>query len=189
MFDATPTKQHRILDFDSECRPMHYSEWRPESQITAIAWSWIGEDNVECVVLEQDLSNEKQMLLRFLEAYNQADIVTGHYLRKHDLPLVNDHCIRAGLPLLQAKLVSDTKDDFPKVKGLGLSQENLSTLLHLDAEKHSMIGSSWREANSLSPAGLDETWTRVVSDVRQHKELRAKLVEAGVLKTPRMWSP
>jgi hypothetical protein len=47
-------------------------------------------------VLEQDLSNERSMLEKFLVAYNAADVVTGHYIRKHDLPLINDHCIRMG---------------------------------------------------------------------------------------------
>src|SRR4051794_6444425 len=105
---------------------MHYSEWRAESQLTAIAWSWIGEEKVECEVLKQDLSNEDTMLRRFLLAYNTADVVTGHYLRSHDLPLLNDHCMRAGLPLLKPVRVSDTMKDLPAVKGLGKSQENLS---------------------------------------------------------------
>ena len=48
----------RVLDLDTECRPLHYSEWRREDQITAIAWSWIGSKKVDSRVLEQDLSNE-----------------------------------------------------------------------------------------------------------------------------------
>jgi hypothetical protein len=31
----------RALIFDTECRPMHYNEWRPESQMTAYAWKWV----------------------------------------------------------------------------------------------------------------------------------------------------
>lgn len=179
----------RVLDFDSECRPLHYSEFRREDQITGIAWSWIGEEHVECRVLEQDLANEDAMLDDFLEAFNAADMVTGHYLTRHDLPLVNDHCLRAGRPLLKEILVQDTVTQFTKIKGLGKSQENLATAFGLSDEKHRMCGHSWRVANTLTKEGQGGTRTRVVSDVRQHKSLRLKLLELGALKSPRVWKP
>lgn len=179
----------RVLDFDTECRPMHYSEWRDESQITAIAWSWIGEGPVHDEVLDQDLSNERDMLARFLDAYAEADIVTGHYIARHDLPLLNDHCIRYGWKLLAPKLAQDTKTLLPAVKGLGLSQENLATLLALDARKHHMNGRRWAVANALSPEGREEARKRVTSDVRQHKRLRKVLLERGYLKPPKEWRP
>jgi DNA polymerase III epsilon subunit-like protein len=178
----------RILDFDTECRPMHYSEWRPESQFTAIAWSWVGEDAVRCIVLAQDLNNERDMLEQFLADYEQADIVTGHYIRKHDLPLLVDHCIRAGLPLPKSILTQDTMD-LPKVKGLGKSQENLSTELGVIAGKYTMNGSLWREANTLSAEGQATARKRVTADVLQHKQLRAELLSRGLLRAPKRWHP
>jgi DNA polymerase elongation subunit (family B) len=179
----------RVLDFDPECRPMHYSEWRDESQITAIAWGWVGQSAVEDEILKQDLSNEQHMLARFLEAYGEADILTGHYIEKHDLPLINDHCMRYGWPKLTPKLVQDTRTLLPKVRGLGLSQENLGTLFELDKRKHHMNGRKWAVANALSDEGRDEARTRVVADVRQHKPMRQELLDRGYLKPPRMWSP
>lgn len=167
---------------------MHYSEFRDESQITAIAWGWIGERQIEHAVLNQNLKNEQRMLERFLEAYAEADIVTGHYIVRHDLPLLNDHCMRFGWPLLDDKLAQDTKTLLPRVKGLGLSQENLATLYELDAKKHQMNGRRWAVANTLSPEGREEARTRVVSDVRQHKQLRQALIERGYLKPPTRWS-
>jgi hypothetical protein len=181
-------KALRVLDFDTECRPMHYSEWRPESQFTAIAWSWVGEEEVKCVVLEQDLSNELSMLVQFMLAYDQADVVTGHYIRKHDLPLLVDHCIRARINLPKPVLTSDTMD-LVKVKGLGKSQQNLSEMFRLTAEKHGMSGTAWREANSLTPEGQAEARQRVTSDVIQHKALRAELLERGLLRAPKLWRP
>lgn len=179
----------RILDFDSECRPLHYSEWRDESQITAIAWGWVGESKIDYEILEQDLSNEKRMLNAFLDAYEEADMVTGHYLERHDLPLINDHCMRFGWATLEPKLVQDTKTLLPKVRGLGLSQENLGTLYELDEKKHHMNGRRWAVANTLSPEGREEARKRVVQDVRQHKRLRKALIDRGYLKAPRMWRP
>ncbi len=182
-------KSLRILDWDSECRPMHYSEFRDESQITAIAWSWIGERKIEHEVLRQNLSNERRMLERFLKAYDEADILTGHFLVGHDLRLLTDHCIRFGWPLPAPKVVQDTKTLMPVVRGLGLSQENLSTLFELDEKKHRMNGRRWAVTNTLAQGGREEARQRCVRDVRQHKALRKKLVEQGYLDAPRRWSP
>lgn len=168
---------------------MHYSEYRDESQITAIAWGWVGSRGIECELLAQDLSNERAMLERFLEAYQEADMVTGHYLTRHDLPLLNDHCMRFGWATLQPKLVQDTKTLLPAARGLGLSQENLGTLYSLDEKKHHMNGHRWAVSNTLSPEGQEETRKRVVGDVRQHKALRKALLKRGYLKTPKVWRP
>lgn len=185
-FDTGPAL--RVLDFDTECRPMHYSEWRAESQITGIAWSWIGEDTVHCEILKQDLSNEREMLERFLEAYEAADIVTGHYIRRHDLPLLSDHALRAELPFGE-KLTQDTKLDLKAARGLGQSQDNLSVMLKLDAVKHHMAGADWRIANALTPEGRAGTAKRVIDDVIQHKQLREELLRRGALKPPKAWRP
>ena len=168
---------------------MHYSDWRAESQMTAIAWSWVGSEHVHCRVLEQDLSNERSMVEAFLRAYNKADVVTGHYLRKHDLPLLVDHCMRLGLPLPKPVLVSDTMLDLPQVKGLGKSQANLSATFGVDAEKHAMTRAQWRVANALDARGRAEARKRVVDDVIQNKQLRAELLQRGLLGPPKTWSP
>lgn len=179
----------RVLDFDTECRPLHYSEFRDESQITAIAWSWVGEKKVHCEVLEQDLSNERAMFEAFLADLLSADVVTGHYIRRHDLPLISDHCIRFGLPPLRPLMTSDTQADLPRVKGLGKSQDNLSLTFGTGANKHHMAGAQWRAANMLDPTGRASARKRVVDDVIQHKELRAELIRRGLLRSPKVWHP
>jgi DNA polymerase elongation subunit (family B) len=190
MFKVTRTPA-LILDFDTECRPMHYNEWRPESQITAIAWSWGAalDGHVYVELLEPDGSNEAAMLRRFLLAYVDADVVTGHYVRKHDLPLLNDHYVRLGMPPLLPRMVQDTQADMTAIKGLGKSQDNLATTFGLASAKHHMTGADWRLANQLSEEGAEMTKKRVVDDVRQHMELREAMVARGLLKPPRMWAP
>ena len=168
---------------------MHYSEHRSEDQITGIAWSWIGVKDVEWRILQQDLSNERSMLDDFLAAYNAADVVTGHYLTRHDLPLLNDHCLRHGLPLLKPVRVQDTVTGMTKVKGLGKSQENLAATFDLADEKHRMCGHSWRVANALDSMGREGTRKRVVDDVVQHKSLRGELLRRSALKLPKVWAP
>lgn len=179
----------RILDFDSECRPMHYSEFRPESQITGIAWAWVGEDTIHCALLKPDLSNEREMLEQFLAELRQADIVTGHYIRRHDLPLLVDHAARLGLDFPSMLRVQDTKTDLKRFNGLGQSQENLAATFGLLEEKHHMTGALWRQANTLTKEGMAGTRKRVVDDVAQHIALREELINRGLLSPPRMWYP
>lgn len=189
----TPAPFRRILDFDSECRPMHYSEWRPESQLTAIAWSLVTparNNRIHHRVLEQDMSNEREMLEDFLKAYDDADVVMGHYIRKHDLPLLNDHCLRLGLkPISErgGKWTIDTKMDAVSIKALGMSQDNLSVMLQLDNAKHHMSGADWRIANGLSPEGQADSVERVTSDVRQNIELYYAMKDIGALRPMRRW--
>ena len=59
----------------------------------------------------------------------------------------------------------------------------------LERPKQHMSQPEWREANRLTPAGLKMTRQRAVADVQQHKQLRARLVEARALKPPKMWYP
>lgn len=179
----------RILDFDTECRPMHYNEFRPESQITAIAWSWVGDDIVGSAVLSPYLDNERLMLEAFLISYNQADIVTGHYIRKHDLPLLNDHALRLLGHPIRPKLTQDTMTGMARVNGLGKSQDNLAVTFGLAEEKHHMAGADWRRANALTPDGIEQARKRVVDDVKQHKALRQALLDRGALASPRLWVP
>jgi hypothetical protein len=129
------------------------------------------------------------MLCAFLKAYDVADIVTGHYIRKHDLPLLNEHAIRLGLPPIKPKLTSDTQADMTSIKGLGKSQENLAVTLGLSADKHHLTGAQWRVANALTKEGQAGTRKRVVDDVLQHKQLRQALIERGWLRSPQMWRP
>lgn len=177
-----------ILVFDSECRPMHYSEYRAESQITGLAWSWLNSETTHVHTLRQDLVNEQDMLYEFFLSFNRADVVVGHYIRKHDLPLLSDHAFRFGMKMKSPIQTQDTMMDFVKVKGLGKSQDNLSVTLGLPEIKHHMTGADWRVANALTEEGRAGTRTRVVSDVEQNKALYRELSSKGALKMPKAWS-
>lgn len=176
-----------ILDFDIENRPLSY--WtpdRPSAEITAIAWSF-GGNKVEVRLLGRD--DPEEMLTAFVTAYDLADMVTGHYIRRHDLPIINGALMEYGLPTLKPKLVQDTKVDLVKRADLPVSQEALAEMLGVPAPKISMSQVKWREANRLAPEGLALTEKRVVGDVKQHMKLRKALLKAGLLKAPRVWRP
>lgn len=178
----------RILDWDIENRPLSYlgSDFTT-ADITAISASWFGEKKVHVWLLGEHTSAE--MLGGFVELYDRADMVTGHYIRNHDLPIVNGALFEARMPLLGEKLTSDTKNDLVRWKELSKSQESLSDMLELQEAKYHMSQKKWREGNRLTAAGLRQTRKRVVDDVLQHKQLRDGLIEAGALKPPRMWYP
>src|SRR5688572_8235916 len=78
----------RVLDFDIENRPLSYlgSDFTT-AEVTAIAWAWCDspEDVTVYLLGEHELSF---ILTSFVEAYRQADLVTGHYITGHDLPMV-----------------------------------------------------------------------------------------------------
>jgi hypothetical protein len=177
----------RILDFDIENRPLSYlgSDFTT-SEITAIAYGWASEDEIGCVLLGHH--RPEDMLLEFLGVYDQADMVTGHYILMHDLPIINGALLEYGFRTLGPKLVSDTKVHLIGGKGVSKSQESLSDLMGTTAPKVHMTQAKWREANRLTPEGLEETRKRVVGDVVQHKELRAALIDGGYLRRPVLWS-
>ena len=174
----------RVLDFDIENRPLTYlgGDWTT-ADITAIAWSF--GRGVEVRLLGRD--EPEQMLADFCEAYNEADVVTGHYIRRHDLPMVNGALLERGLPGLTPKMSSDTKMDLVRVSGVSKSQESLAAMLGIRAPKLYMSQAAWRAANRLEHVELAER--RVVLDVKQHMALRKALVARGLLGPGRVWRP
>lgn len=200
-------EETRILTFDTECRPLSYmgSDYTT-GEVTAIAWAWNDEpDLVHSFVLGMRCQHimegshlcdkyhfgdsPEDMLGAFWDAYNAADIVTGHYIRGFDLPVINGAMFDHLYATLPEKLTSDTKLDLLKTKYISASQENLAAALGLEHPKVSMNQQKWREANRLTIPGLDLTRERVEGDVRQHIELRNTLIELEWLGPAKHWSP
>jgi len=185
-----PPRTQRWLSFDIENRPLSYwYDGNCTAEVTAIAWA-VAEDEPKVTVrFLSPGGGSRQMLEAFVRAYDAADGVTGHYIRKHDLPIINGALVEHGLPTLKPKLTSDTRLDLKRWKDLPASQEALGAMLGLSAPKEKMSQADWRDANRLTPSGIAGTCRRVVGDVEQHLELRAALLARGLLKAPRMWRP
>lgn len=178
----------RILDFDIENRPLAYlGQDYTTGEITAICACFHGErKSMRVWLLGRD--DPKEMLEGFREMYDAADLVTGHFIRGYDLPVINGAMVEYGLSSLADKLTSDTKIDLVKHKYLSASQENLCQSLGIAASKFHMTNARWREANRLTKAGIELTEKRVVADVIQHMALYKKLVELNHLAAPSQWS-
>jgi hypothetical protein len=177
----------RVLDLDCEARPLSWiAQDYVSKEITAIAACFIGyKEPVFCKVLGE--STTEEMLEEFVELYNQADIVTGHYIRGYDLPLINSALAEFGYHPLHSKLAHDTKIDLINSSGISKSQESLGAMLGLVAPKVQMDQNKWRTANRLTEEGIAFTKARVVGDVQQHIQLREALLERGMLGPPKIW--
>jgi hypothetical protein len=177
----------RVLDFDVEARPLHWiSGDYVSKEITAIAWAWCDQPGqVWCRLLGE--TDPIQMLTEFHRAYDEADMVTGHFIRGYDLPMVNGAMTEYQLPPLGDKLSQDTKLDLVRRQGLSGSQENLGAMLNLVNPKVKMDQQKWRAANRLTPEGLLAVRERCVGDVQQHIEMRRRLLALGYLAPPVVW--
>lgn len=176
----------RILDFDIESRPLSYlgSDWTT-GEITAIAASFGPSEHMYCWLL--GIHQPEEILDNFRRLYNEADIVTGHFIRKFDLPYINGAMLEYGRPPLAPKLVQDTKVDLIKSRSFSMSQESISGTISLPEPKKHMTQPMWREANRLHKLNL--TRERVEGDVRQHMAMRKELLRLNMLGGPRMWYP
>ena len=151
-----------------------------------MAWAWCDDPTHTVCYLLGDAS-PIEMLTAFRAVYCQADIVTGHFIRGHDLPLINGALMEYHLPLLGRKLTHDTKLDLVRRQGLSMSQENIGAMLRLEHPKVQMNQTRWRDANRLTPEGRLLAKERVVGDVLQHIELRQRLLDLGYLGPPKWW--
>jgi hypothetical protein len=183
------SKRIRILDFDIETRKIGFhigGKFNPDGcEPIAIAWSWGGAVKVKQLVV----NTADNMLASFVLAYRAADMVTGHYIRKFDLPIINGALMERGWLPLPAKMTCDTKNDLITKAGWSSSQENISDMFELLEDKYHMNDTRWREATRLTPKGVAHTRVRVVNDVKQHMELRRVLLDLGYLGDPKVWKP
>jgi hypothetical protein len=130
------------------------------------------------------------MLEGFRLMYDAADIVTGHNIIRYDLPVISGSMVYCGLPKLAPKLAQDTLLHGPKsALTYSRSMENMADMLGVLEGKHHMTNSEWKRVNTLDAHLLGETVARVTGDVSLHIQLRAAMIEAGVLKDAKMWRP
>jgi hypothetical protein len=190
----------RVLGFDVENRPLAYWwDGRPTAEITAIAWKFYDDAEAHTLLLQRNgrwRRDDFKTTLAYRDGprlfagiLGDTDLVYGHNIRRHDLPLLNAALLREALSPLRSVLTTDTLADYPRRKDKSASLENLAAELGLGAEKHHMGVVQWERANKLAPDGIAETRERVVGDVLLQEKLRDRLLELNYLKAPRRWTP
>lgn len=177
-----------ILDFDVEARPLSwYGGDFVSKEVTAIAARWIGDPKSKTMVWLLHQTPVDQMFDEFADMYDYADIVTGHFIRGFDLPLINAALVELNLGRLPDKLTQDTKLDLVKRHGMSGSLENLASDFGLRG-KVDMTQADWRAANRGTAAGVARVRERVVEDVDLHIRLREVLLDQGLLRPPVKWT-
>lgn len=183
---------HNILDFDMESVAAGFADpmWVPQ-KITCVAWGWSDEHRVEVrscgpggIVGPAAKELRREMLAPLLEAIRYADIVTGHNLCRHDLPLLRAECLRLGLEPVNRVWVSDTIK-LGKLKGYKKGQDNIAALKGVDEQKMALNWQQWDDA--YDEIGWPKIRARCRSDVISHRQIRLKLIEDGSLKRPVRW--
>lgn len=196
----SPEPASRRLCFDLENRPLAYwYDGQTTSEITAFGWRWDGDPEVNTLMLRPGGCYEADdgTLLDYSEAYRvfqhrlrSADVVYGHNIRRHDLPMLNDTLVhRLKLPSLPPLRTSDTFKDLLRGRTMSVSLESLAALYGLDGEKKKMAQADWEAANRLDDHGVTLARERVSSDVVLQAELRETLIAHGVLGPPKWWRP
>lgn len=185
------SRELKVLDFDIETRRIGFhnaGRFAPDGcEPVTVGAAWDdGPVEVWSLNPRWQERDARYLVTRFKRLYDEADMVTGHYITKFDLPILNGACLEWGLGPLSPKLVLDTKTGLLDVAGLSKSQENLAALLKLEESKFHMHDNGWRSVARLLPEALELAKTRVRSDVLQHQALRVAL--ADWLK-PSVWKP
>lgn len=180
----------RTLDFDIEARPL---SWLGADfvtrDVTAIAARFIDRPKKETHVWLLGVDDTVDILEGFRALYDEADIVTGHYIRGYDLPNLIGAYMEFGLPILGNKWTVDTKGDLVKNQGVSKAQESLAAMMGLKHPKVHMTQQDWRSANRLTPEGIERTKKRVVGDINQHIEMLAEMRRRGYVGPGKVWSP
>lgn len=184
----------KTLTFDIETRLVGFHKggrFAPDGcEPIAMAWMLPGESaTVMSLKPTWTKTDMLAMLKAFRRAYDAADMVTGHYVLKFDLPVLNGAMLEFGLEPLAPKLVSDTKVHLFRRAAVSASQENLALMRRLEEDKVRMADMDWREAARLTRPGIRKARNRVVMDVRQHYALRQSLIAGGYLRTPTVFRP
>lgn len=181
----------RILDFDMETLAAGYADpaWVPD-KITCISASWVGEDEIHSFITGQldwwSREGRARTVLRpFYELLQQADMVTGHNIRRFDLRVFNAEAMRCGVEPIRRILVEDTMSIL-KAKGYKKGVDNIAIELGCSEHKIDMPWAAWDLAYE------DPTWKRVIerceSDVRIHKQIRVEMAKRGWLKSVTTWA-
>lgn len=196
----------RLLCFDIETMPVGFSDWDPEAEIVAICSYWIGEKAKPKYWLVRP-ENVKQTLKEFQQEYKQADLVVGQYIRKFDLPTINGALMMHGLPMLEQKMTSDTKDDWGKKRGVSASLESFLVYyqtmdrmvnVHGKMYKAHLGKAHWRliyralcslRSDTWSQAQLALLRSRCEGDVIATAKVFKKMTKLGHLSAPKVWRP
>lgn len=192
----------KLLVYDLETYATGFADpnWVPQV-ITCVAWKWLDSPGGPVSVPESRVVIDyapggvmphlhpkgiREMILPFLEAFDEADTVITYNGLRFDNPVLNGTMYYIGLPPIGAKSTYDLHD-FGKTKGVKKGLDNTAKHLGVAEEKLSLNHAQWTEGY-LEP-GWPTIKARAKSDVVLTEEVFYAKKDLGWLKPPRMWKP
>lgn len=184
MWTWRTTKELRGLAFDVENKPGTYGPGDyTHPKVTAIGWQFLDEKRAHSVVLQRDNAASTVASCEvFREAWDQADFVVGHNIRRHDRKILDGLFTALGIPMLSHRRMVDTYLDQPKMEGLSRSLENLAARWGCPEKKLPLSEYDWERAYDGVPEGVSIMRKRVESDVRISIWLYRELLARGLFK-------
>lgn len=183
------TEPARILIFDIENRPLSYwYDGNPTAEVSIISAKWLDEGDP--LVFTMRRGGNRRILQQFLPLYEEAHVLIGHNIRRHDLPILNGAYIEQGMSALSPKNTIDTLKDLIGWKDIPKSLEYLASWLGCPIQKPHLTQHDWRRANRLEGEALRIAEQRCRDDVLATEWVYKELVDRGLItKPPRRWSP
>lgn len=181
----------KVLVWDLENRPLSYwYDGRSTAEVTVIAYKWLGGHAVDVLTMKRGDKGNTKILKEFRPIYDEADVMVGHNIRRHDLPILNGAYIENGMEPLGPTQTIDTLTGLKKWKDLPRSLEYLCDFLGCPFPKFHMPQHSWRTANRLDEEGLKLARERCGIDVRATEWVYLELLNRNLL-DPRSkrWTP
>lgn len=129
-------------------------------------------------------------LARFIAPLRRGCLVVTHNGPRYDLPLLNGTMMKMGLEPLPRLLVSDTYANLRK-RGHAFSASlgNMAQRFNVEHQKEHFSEYDWELAYTGNRDALDRLRVYNVGDVLTTLALRRRLIELGLLRSPRVWSP
>ncbi len=168
MWTWTKARSLRGLAFDIENKPGTYGPGDyTHPKVTAIGWQFLDEKTTHSMALTRDYHASMVASSEvFREAWDKADFVVGHNIRRHDKKILDGLYTAIGVPILESKRMVDTYCDQPKMAGLSRSLENLAARWGCPEQKMSMSEHDWERAYDGDTKAVMLMRKRVESDVR-----------------------
>lgn len=174
----------RGLAFDIENMPGTYGPGDyTHPKLTALACQFIdGEFTFAWCFNRREPERMAEQVDEFRAAWEKADFVVGHNIRRHDMKLLDGFCVSLGIPLLPRRRMVDTYLDQPRMAGFSRSLENLAARWECPEQKIRLSEYDWERAYDGIPGAVELMRQRVISDVRISIWLYHELVKRGLLK-------
>lgn len=178
-----PDGRLKLLCYDIENKPGTYGPGDfTHGKVTAIAAQFIGDGEMRSWVMRRSSRAQvRRAAESFRKLWEEADIVVGHNIRRHDKKLLDGFYTTLDLPVLPRRRAIDTYLDQPKMAGLSRSLENLCARWGCPERKIHMPEHAWEFAYDGVPEYVDLMRERCESDVRiniwlYHELLRRRLL-------------